>query len=417
MVSRRSRPAPRRRRKRTPTKYTYYWRRALVVTILLSVILFGYYGVTFYQAINNPSYGASSMARIAEWGRNEGIGGLVTWAENIYNRLHPAKVGGQPGKNAFGGGGGVINATGALPVPARITSPAIHPAPGEGLWHPVGRTTVNGVPAIYEAFVRPDAVHTSYVVGVAWMDTRLLRATLYSGSQIPGPQGLPYSHTAPIAAGASQSLVAVFNAGFRLQDAQGGYYTDGKLLHPLRVGGASVVIYKDGSVALGQWGRDFHSLAKVASVRQNLDLIVDGGHAVPGLSQQNNAKWGKVTGNTFNVWRSGLGITSDGALVYAGGPALSIADLANILERAGAVRAMELDMNTDWVVYSAFSGPAGRAINASSGTNMLNSVNAGANAMLERPSVFFATWWTRDFFTMNLRPKELRKATAAKPRS
>jgi hypothetical protein len=416
MVSRRKRPAPRRRRQRPPTKYTYYWRRTIVLLALVTVVTVGYYGVTFYQALTNPSYGASSMARIAEWGRNEGIGGFVTWAENLYNSLHTAKVGGQPGHNAFGGGGGVVNATGALPVPPRIVSPAVHPIAGEGVWHPLGRTTVNGVPAVYQAFIRPDAIHTSYVVGVAWMDTRLLRAQLYSGSQIPGPQGLPYTHTAPITAPASESLVAAFNAGFRMPDAQGGYYTDGKMLLPLRVGGASVVIYQNGTMSVGQWGRDFHSLAKVASVRQNLDLIVDNGRAVAGLDLQNNAKWGRVTGNTFNVWRSGLGVTSNGALVYVGGPALSIADLANVLVRAGAVRGMELDMNTDWVVYATYAGPAGSAINGAAGTNMLNSANAGANAMLERPSVFFKNWWTRDFFTMSLRPKELHPATAAKPR-
>jgi len=48
----------------------------------------------------------------------------------------------------------------------------------------VGRR-VDGVPAIYETTLRPDAIHTSYVVGVAWMDTKLLRATLYSAVRFP----------------------------------------------------------------------------------------------------------------------------------------------------------------------------------------------------------------------------------------
>lgn len=369
----------------------------------------GYYSITLYQALHDPSYGVSAMARGAEWGRNEGLGGLVTWFENIYNKFNGAKVGGTPGSNAFGGGGTGPTKTvaGALPAPTRMQSPATHPAADEGVWHPVARYTAGGVPAVYEAFVRPDAVHTSYVVGVAWMDTKLLRATLYSGSQIPGKMGLPYRHSSPITAVDSRSLVAAFNAGFRMQDAQGGYFTDGKILIPLRKGAASVVTYTNGDITLGQWGRDFHSLANVASVRQNLDLIVDGGCAVAGLNQQNNARWGKVTGNTFNVWRSGLGVTANGALVYVGGPALSIADLANILVRAGAVRGMEMDMNTDWVVYATYTGALHRAINGSTGSDMLNPTNVGVNAMLERPTVFFANWWTRDFYTLSLRPKEL----------
>lgn len=390
---------------------TYYIRRTIVVGILVTLIAFGYYGTTLYQALHNPSYGVSAMARIAEWGRNEGIGGLVTWAENIYNRLHPARVGGAPSVNAFGGTT-TDTKTGPLPVPPRLISPAPHQLPGEGVWHPVGRTTANGVPTTYEAFIRPDAVHTSYVVGVAWMDTKLLQAQLYSGSQIPGKMGLPYRYSAPISPIASRAIVDAFNSGFRMQDAQGGYYTDGKVLIPLRVGAASIVVYKNGAITVGQWGRDFHSLANVASVRQNLDLIVDHGAAVPGLNLQNNAKWGKVTGNTFNVWRSGLGVTKNGALVYVGGPALSIADLANVMVRAGVVEGMETDMNTDWVIFASYQGAPGHAISGASGTNMLNSSNVGSNAMLERPTVFFDNWWTRDFYVMSLRPKELSAATA-----
>ena len=98
--------------------------------------------------------------------------------------------------------------------------------------------SVDGVPAIYTTTLRPDPIHTSYVVGVAWMDTKLLGATLYSGSQIPG--GGPFTNTAPVAAPAAQSLVAAFNAGFLMSDANGGYYTDGKTIIPLRPGAASI---------------------------------------------------------------------------------------------------------------------------------------------------------------------------------
>ena len=115
-----------------------------------------------------------------------------------------------------------------------MPAPAI---PGEGQWSSVGRL-VGGIPAIYQTTLRPDAIHTSYVVGVAWMDTKLLKATLYSGSQIPG--GGPYSHTAPVQPGAADSLVAAFNAGFLMSGANGGYYTDGKAILPLRTGAGVV---------------------------------------------------------------------------------------------------------------------------------------------------------------------------------
>lgn len=67
-------------------------------------------------------------------------------------------------------------------------------------------------------------------------DTKLPKATLYSGSQIPG--GGPYAHTAPIPPSAAASRVAVFNAGFLMSNASGGYFTDGETILPLRQGRA-----------------------------------------------------------------------------------------------------------------------------------------------------------------------------------
>ena len=139
-------------------------------------------------------------------------------------------------------------------------------------------------------------------------------------------------------------------------------------------------------------------------MRQNLDLIVENGKAVPGLAAQNSPKWGITLGGTFNVWRSGLGVTKDGALVYVGGPALSISDLANVLVRAGAVRAMQLDINTGWVQYSIFNGPIGTPLNGSTAVPLLNG--------MESPTRYFANWWNRDFFTMSLRGNELKKTTS-----
>jgi hypothetical protein len=181
-----------------------------------------------------------------------------------------------------------------------------------------------------------------------------------------------------------------------MPDANGGYYTDGRTILPLRNGAASTVIFKDGTMTVGKWGSDVMMSAQVASVRQNLDLIVDNAKPVPGLTNANLLKWGKTLGGSFNVWRSGLGVTKDGALIYVGGPSLSIADLANVLVRAGAVRAMELDINTDWVQFSAFQGPLNTPINGGNGTSL-------EKAMAGQPSRYFVNWWTRDFYTMSLR--------------
>jgi hypothetical protein len=227
------------------------------------------------------------------------------------------------------------------------------------------------------------------------MDTKLLCATLYSGSTIPG--GGPWAHSAPVTSGAARSLTAAFNAGFLTSSSDGGYYTQGKTVVPLRPGAASLVIFHNGSATVGRWGRDVTMSPDVTAVRQNLDLVVDGGQPVPGLDANDTTHWGDTLGNRVYVWRSGIGVTATGALVYVGGPDLNITDLADVLVRAGAIRAMELDINTDWVNLATYapSTPAGLA-SPGNGTDLLAT-------MAGTPQRYFEAWWSRDFFTMSAR--------------
>jgi hypothetical protein len=243
----------------------------------------------------------------------------------------------------------------ALPAPAAL-APLAGSAAGQGEWHPVGRT-VRGYRVVYETRLLPPGGRKP--AGLAWMDTRLLAARLYSGSISPG--GGPYQFSAPIQAAQAASLVAAFNGGFKMRDARGGYYTDGRVIDRLRPGAASLVISADGSVNLG---------ASCAA-------------SVPGIKHQ---------------WRSGLGITANGALVYAAGPALDPLQLAGLLVRAGAVRAMQLDINPNWPVFVSFDPrtPAGLASPAN-GSKLLASTAQG-------PATFFQSAWARDFITMSAAP-------------
>ncbi len=355
------------------------------------------------SALTDPSLGTSIAARAAEWVRDHGGRSVVVWAENAWYSHNAPPVGGipapgtrwNPGAPQGSGDAGIYpSQILRLPTPAPLAPFAASPLPGEGRWKPAGRT-VQGVPAVYETFVRPDAVHTGVVDAVAWMDTKLLSATLYSGSYIPG--GGPWEYTAPIKAGAAQTLVAAFNAGFRMQDANGGYFTQDREVFPLRTGAASFVIYANGTVNIGAWGTDVSMNPDVVSVRQNLVPLVENGNVAPNLNSNDTNVWGNTLGARVYVWRSGVGITSDGALVYVGGPDLNITNLANLLVRAGAVRAMELDINTDWVNFATFdpATPGGLAA-PPNGTDLLANMSGS-------PGRYFATWWARDFFTMSAR--------------
>ena len=395
-------PQHRRPRRSRWSKSQHHRRRRRVlaaVAVVLSVLLI-WLSVSLGGALTNPALGSSYGARLAEWFREHGGASIVNWAENEWYSHHQPKIGGNLAPGTIHTPQATTSTTTTpatatvahLPPPAPIT-PLVSPAvAGEGQWSPAGRL-VDGLPAVYQTMLRPSAIHTSYVVGVAWMDTKLLHATLYSGSQIPG--GGPFTHTAPVSPADATSLVAAFNAGFLMSGAEGGYYTDGKTIDPLRTGAASFVVYKNGSATVDQWGRDAAMSPDVVSVRQNLDLLVDNGQVVPAAYNASSTAWGATLGNALYVWRSAIGVTADGALVYIGGPGLDILDLGNLLVRAGAVRGMELDINTDWVNFSTYrpTTATGQAT-AANGTELLS-------GMTGTPGRYFQSWWARDFITLS----------------
>jgi uncharacterized protein YigE (DUF2233 family) len=370
-------------------------RRILLVVLVLVVGLLVPVGISLGSALNDPANGSSVGARAAEWFRGHGAESVVNWIENVWYTHHQPPIGGRPPKGEIRVPKQPVTAIAVgpahLPPPPPIVPLASPALPGEGQWSPAGRM-VEGVPAVYETELRPDPVHTSQVVGVAWMDTMLLDATLYSGNIIPG--GGPFTHTAPIQSDAATSLVAVFNAGFLMANADGGYYTDGRTEIPLRDGAASFVVYANGTATVGEWGRDVTMTPDVVSVRQNLDLLVDGGQPVPGLDANDITRWGFTLGNQVYVWRSGVGVTADGALVYVGGPSLNITSLANVLAAAGCVRAMELDINTDWVNMATYDPAVGQPASPSNGANLLSTMTGGTGR-------YFQSYWERDFITMS----------------
>jgi hypothetical protein len=190
-----------------------------------------------------------------------------------------------------------------------------------------------------------------------------------------------------------------------MPDANGGYYTDDKTFKKLRNGAASVVIFKNGRMTVAKWGRDVLMTNQIASVRQNLDLIVDNSKALPGLANPKSTKWGTVVNPNYVVWRSGLGITTSGALVYVAGPGMTLADLADVMLRAGVEEGMELDYGLDWVQLSTYTGTPDTVINGSEGRSLLSSM-PGA------PSRYFGSFWAHDFLTMSLRGNELRKTVS-----
>jgi len=328
-------------------------------------------------------------------GCGTGIPGRTASTPSTIGPTHPTTI----PTPARTGAGQVVGPLDPLTPPATLTPFSGLAAQGEGEWHATGRT-VDGVAAVYETSLAPPG--GSGPVGVAWMDTHLLTARLYSGSGSPG--GGPYQYTAPIGPAEATMLVAAFNGGFQMDSAGGGYYTEGRVVVPLVAGAASLVIRADGTVDVGAWGTDVAMTPDVVAVRQNLVPLVAGGQPTPLASGPDWQAWGNTCGATScahsvpgveQQWRSGVGVTADGALVYVTGPLLSPLQLARVLVAAGTVRAMELDINPSWTVLVTYDPPLpGGAASPDNGSRLVPSTVQG-------PATFFEPSWARDFVTLS----------------
>lgn len=394
------------RRRRRPSKRTFLIRRSAVGVFSLLILITGYSYVNALTAPGGAGFGVTTV----EWVRGHGGASLVRTLENMWYTLNAPKVGGRPPKGAFIPKGKAkvsasteLSTTPHLPPPTPITPLAFPSLPNEGKWTPEG-LTINGYPSLYVTLLRPDPIHTSLIAGIAWMDPHLVNFTQFAGYQQP-PSGGPWPYESPIPASMQSNLVAAFNSGFRMQDAQGGYYAYGKFAVPLVDNAASFVIYKNGSANVVAWHDGQKIPSDVAVVRQNLTLLVDHGKINPAVYDNNYTIWGQTVGNTVLVWRSGVGVTKDGAIVYVAGPGLSVPSLANLLVKAGAVRAMEFDINTDWVNFFYFNQTPGTLASPANGSQLVG-------GMLRPVSRYFGVT-DRDFVGVFARPKAVSLASGS----
>ena len=273
-----------------------------------------------------------------------------------------------------------------LPAPTPIR-PLVSPSlPGEGVWQPAPGAKLARGHAVYTTELRSGAGYPP--AGIAWIDSAATRLVLYAGTS--EPYGT-WPQQGAVAESQLPSLLAAFNSGFKIYSYDTGWYDQGRTAVPLRAGAASLVIFTNGTATVADWGRDVGPGATVAAVRQNLTLLVDHGVAAPTVGAP--SQWGAVLGGGTYTWRSGVGVTAAGDLVYAGGADLDPAGLARLLIAAGAIRAMELDINPEWVSFATFTHAGGIA-----GTGIIGAANLLAGMYLA-PGHYLQPY-SRDFFAV-----------------
>lgn len=314
-------------------------RIVVVLVILLAPVLYSY--ITTVARPSSLPLGIRSV----EWLRTHHAAWIVNAAERTYY-----------GWNAPAKGGPTLRTlprVGAAPARARsavrgyrpkAVEPILRPRlAGEGVWSSTGRIVDGASPVLVTTF-RSEAQYPRIVAYVAWFDHTRTQLALYPGRYEPphanprGPMRVPQAQR--------WRLLATFNAGFLTRDSGGGFFLNGDSVTPLRQGQGTVVAYASGKVDVISWAGGRTPPRNVVLAQQNLPLIVAHGRPNPLLA--NGSLWGSTLGNAVRVWRSGLGVDRHGNLIYAAANDQTAATLADILIHAGAVRAMELDINAEW---------------------------------------------------------------------
>jgi hypothetical protein len=344
--------------KRVIGKFVWLSARGVLVAALVAAVVTAGFALDRVMRLKEDT-----LTAVATVVRQAGFGVVVAAAEDFYyTYLNTPKVGGwatdssdfgarkpsgEPTARASASKVAFVEEWGVAKAPSLEPARLIPPVAAEvneGFWKDT-KIVVNRSTAIRIARIRPDTEHTSYYATIAWLDSKLLAFAQVPGTDVPEGNfdhgnGLVPDNLRPF-------YVAGLNNAFLMRDSQGGYVYEGTVIRKLVYGKATLVTYSDGSLDVLKWGRDKPTKA-IQAARQNLTLMVDG--SASQVQDESQAKWGWVwegVGSGKNlVWRSAIGVRADGTIVYCIGPVLSAKSLADMMVRAGAVRAMPLDMNS-----------------------------------------------------------------------
>jgi hypothetical protein len=232
-----------------------------------------------------------------------------------------------------------------------ITS--LPPEPSEGKWRVRKIAAFPGEAVAAFTYVRPDQARPFAYVTLFQVDMQKMRLGSVAGKSQPGgPVGMPGPGVVPSPIITSGALVAAFDGGFQYRDGQYGMIVGSTTYLPLKNDLATLVGYTDGRLAL----IDYHGQnlgPGVAFVRQNCPMLVMNGQ-VASNDPANKKLWGRTLTSGIYTWRSGLGITKNGDLIFAVGNNLTPETLAAALQAGGAINAMQLDINPNWVRFNIF---------------------------------------------------------------
>jgi len=339
--------------------------------VILSVVV---WDVTSLGVYAIPDNGDTFSSRVATWGRDHGFSPLIDKLEAMAYRTPPSKDPAQSlGLNisvppatapastttapaAANTGDSVPAATSTTldasnPQPPAPLAPIFSPAlAGEGQWTPIAQA--DGHDTLWATSMRPLKAAGGVVATMVAIDQTYLRASMFNGTEEPG--GGPWKKGNHVPITLQPALIATMNGGFRFEHIKGGYMNEGKVVKALKPGDATIAIDRTGKMVMGKLGRDLQDDGSWASMRQNLELIVDNGTSNVAQGTADGVWWGADNGNAVYVKRSGVCALPDGRLAYVLVDQVDAEQFAQSLIALGCTRAMQLDINVDWPSFAIY---------------------------------------------------------------
>jgi hypothetical protein len=184
-----------------------------------------------------------------------------------------------------------------------------------------------------------------------------------------------------------ESLLAVFNGGWKPEHGRWGMFRGGTSVVPARAGGCTVSVDQRGKVTLSSALPG--DVAALEAYRQTPPCLFENGALHPKLAAGDEKPWGGRAKDVVTRRRSAVGVSQDGRfLFYAVGDEASPKWLARALMLAGAGAGAELDINWYWTRFLLFGEKAG-ALDVTS--TLIPGMEFQSRGYVERPS-------GRDFF-------------------
>jgi len=246
------------------------------------------------------------------------------------------------------------------PTPTPWSPPAVRASgilEGEGLWSPYISDT-GGQTVAYRTFLQPDPKRPYTLVAIVAFDLSQTRLGFVLGFDEPKskdtPPALKRSGTIPAGDFKPGILLATFSGGFKGEHGNYGAMSNGIVAIPPRSGLATVAMYKNGAIKIGEWGKDFTVSDQMVAWRQNCSLIIQDGKINPLVNIDSAEYWGANLNGATVTWRSGIGISPDNnTLYFFAGPSMTANVLAQAMMAAGVKSGMQLDINNYWVHFTA----------------------------------------------------------------